>query len=80
MATGLVHPEPCRYHAKHREHHRGTGFHISAAGAHGQGARGDHPEVRKRLRQMRFCRIKERVTQLKERTGKTILLEKKPET
>lgn len=46
LHPGLVHPEQGGHHAEHREHHRGTGLHLPAAGTHGEGAGGDHPEVR----------------------------------
>lgn len=46
VCIGFVYPEPSRYHAEHREHHCGVGFHLSAAGAHGQRAGRDGSEVR----------------------------------
>lgn len=42
---GLIHPEPCWHNAEYWKHHRGTWIYIPAAGTHGQGAGGDHPEV-----------------------------------
>lgn len=47
VITGLVHPEPGRYNAEYWEHYCGTWIYIPAACTHGQGARGDHSEVRK---------------------------------
>ena len=44
--AGLIHPEPCRHHAEHWEHHRRAGLYLSAAGSHGEGAGGDSTEVR----------------------------------
>lgn len=58
LSTGLVHPEPCRHHAEHREHHRGTGLDIPAAGTHGQRAGGDDPEVRRRATSVRWLERK----------------------
>ena len=55
--TGCLHSEPGRYHAEHWEHHRGAGLYIPAASTHGQGAGGDHSEVRQKTLNTQICSI-----------------------